>query len=94
MTELSPAARAQLTPTGKFDVLAGPRPRLVTDAEKMPGSRVLEGRFTAIQQAIGTPKGRPDAARYLAAFAEEAKSTGLVAAAIERNGIRGVSVAA
>ena len=79
---------------GKFDALAGLRPRLVADAEKMPGSRVLEGRFTAIQQAIGTPKGRPDAAKYLGAFAEEAKSAGMVAAAIERNGIRGVSVAA
>ena len=80
--------------TGKFDVLAGLRPRLVADAEKMPGSRVLEGRFTAIQQAIGTPKGRPDAAKYLVAFAKEAKSTGMVASAIERNGVRGVTVAA
>lgn len=79
---------------GGFDALAGLRPRLVTDAQKMPGSRILEGRFTAIQQAIGTPKGRPDAANYLRAFAEEAKSTGMVAAAMERNGVRGVNVAA
>ncbi len=79
---------------GKFDALAGLRPRLVTDAAKMPGSRVLDGRFTAIQQAMGTPKGRPDAAAYLAVFVREAKSSGLVAAAIERNGIRGVTVAA
>ena len=80
--------------SGKFDALAGLRPRLVADAEKMPGSRVLEGRFTAIQQAIGTPKGRADAATYLRAFAEEAKATGMVASAIERNGVRGVTVAA
>jgi len=79
---------------GKFDVLAGLRPRLVTDAERMPGSRVLEGRFTAVQQAMGTPKGRPEAAKYLVAFANEAKSSGMVAAAIERHGIRGVTVAA
>ncbi len=79
---------------GKFDALAGLRPRLVTDAEQMPGARVLEGRFTAIQQAIGTPKGRPEAAKYLAAFAEEAKASGMVAQAIDRNGIRGVTVAA
>jgi polar amino acid transport system substrate-binding protein len=79
---------------GGFDALAGLRPRLVADAEKMLGSRVLEGRFTAIQQAIGTPKGRPDAAGYLRAFAEEAKSSGMVAAAIERHGVRGVTVAA
>lgn len=78
----------------KLDALAGLRPRLVTDAAKLPGSRILDGRFTAIQQAIGTPKGRPAAAAYLRAFAEEAKATGMVAAAIERNDIRGVTVAA
>ncbi len=78
----------------KLDALAGLRPRLVTDAAKLPGSRILDGRFTAIQQAIGTPKGRPQAAAYLRAFAEEAKSAGLVAGAIERNAVRGVTVAA
>jgi polar amino acid transport system substrate-binding protein len=78
----------------KLDALAGLRPRLVTDAANLPGSRILEGRFTAIQQAIGTPKGRSEAANYLRAFAEEAKATGMVAAAIERNAIRGVTVAA
>ncbi|MSP98540.1 MAG: ABC transporter substrate-binding protein [Betaproteobacteria bacterium] len=80
--------------TQKLDALAGLRPRLVTDVEKMPGARILEGRFTAIQQAIGTPKGRPAAAAYLRAFAEEAKATGMVAAAIARHAVRGVSVAA
>jgi polar amino acid transport system substrate-binding protein len=78
----------------KFDALAGLLPRLVTDVEKLPGSRILPGRFTAVQQAIGAPKGRSAAAKYLCGFAEEAKATGLVAAAIERNGVRGVSVAA
>jgi polar amino acid transport system substrate-binding protein len=78
----------------KLDALAGLRPRLVTDAANLPGSRILDGRFTAIQQAIGTPKGRSAAASYLRAFAEEAKTTGMVAAAIERNGIKGVTVAA
>ena len=77
----------------KLDVLAGLRPRLVADAEKLPGSRVLEGRFTAIQQAIGTPKGRDVAAQYLREFVEDVKASGLVAKAIERHGVRGVSVA-
>jgi len=78
----------------KTDALAGLLPRLVTDVEKLPGSRILPGRFTAIQQAIGTPKGRAEGAKYLRAFAEEAKSSGMVAAAIERHGVRGVTVAA
>jgi polar amino acid transport system substrate-binding protein len=78
----------------KLDALAGLMPRLVVDVENMPGSRILPGRFTAVQQAIGAPKGRSEAAKYLCAFAEEAKATGLVAAAIERHAVRGVSVAA
>lgn len=78
----------------KLEALAGLRPRLVADAEKLPGSRVLEGRFTAIQQAIGILKGRDAAARYLREFVEDVKATGLVAEAIKRHGVRGVSVAA
>ena len=77
----------------KLEVLSGLKPRLVTDAEKLPGSRVLNGQFTAVQQAIGTPKSREAGAKYLREFAEEAKASGLVAEAIARHGVRGVSVA-
>jgi polar amino acid transport system substrate-binding protein len=77
----------------KLEVLSGLKPRLVVDAEKLPGSRVLEGQFTAVQQAIGTPKGRTAAAKYLREFVEEAKASGLVAQAIARHAVRGVSVA-
>jgi polar amino acid transport system substrate-binding protein len=77
----------------KLDVLAGLKPRLLQDREKLPGSRILEGRFTAVQQAIGTPKGRPAAAAYLREFARDIKSSGLVAQLIERHNVRGVTVA-
>lgn len=77
----------------KLDVLAGLKPRLLQDREKLAGSRILAGRFTAVQQAIGTPKGRPEAASYLRAFAEDIKASGLVAQGIERHGVGGVSVA-
>jgi polar amino acid transport system substrate-binding protein len=63
------------------------------DAAKLPGSRVLDGRFTAVQQSIGTPRAREAGARYLSEFVEEMKASGLVAGAIERHGVRGVSVA-
>src|SRR6266513_1026708 len=63
------------------------------DAEKLPGSRVLEGRFSAVQQAIGTAQGRPSGAKYLREFTEDAKASGFVAKAIERHAVRGVSVA-
>jgi polar amino acid transport system substrate-binding protein len=77
----------------KLEVLSGLKPRLITDAETLPGSRVLDGRFTAIQQSIGAPKGRDAAAKYLREFVEDVKASGFVAQAIAKHGVRGVSVA-
>lgn len=77
----------------KLEALAGLKPRLITDVHRIPGARLLEGQFTAVQQAIGTPKSRAAAAAYLRQFVEDAKASGFVAAAIERNGVQGVSVA-
>jgi polar amino acid transport system substrate-binding protein len=77
----------------KLDALSGLRPRLVLDVLKIPGAKILEGRFTAIQQAIGTPKGRPAGAQYLRDFVAEVKASGFVAGLIERHGARGLSVA-
>lgn len=78
----------------RLDALAGLKPRLITDQQALPGSRILDGRFTAVQQAIGTPKGRPAGAQYLRDFAEDAKRSGLVAQLIEKNNVRGLTVAA
>ena len=83
----------ELILAGKVDVVAGIRQHLVANAQKLPGSRVLDGRFMAIQQALGTPKGRDVAAKYLREFIEDVKASGFVDQAIERSGIRGVSVA-
>jgi polar amino acid transport system substrate-binding protein len=77
----------------KLDALSGLKPRLLMDVERLPGARILDGRFTAIQQGVGTPVARAAAAAYLRAFVEEIKSTGLVAQAIARHGVRGVNVA-
>jgi polar amino acid transport system substrate-binding protein len=78
----------------KCDALAGLRPRLITDQANLSGSRILDGNFTAVQQAAGTPKGRSAGARYLREFIEEVKESGLVAKTIEKNGVRGLTVAA
>ena len=77
----------------KLDALAGLKPRLLMDVAKLPGARVLDGQFTAVQQAIGTPKSRDAAAKYLRVFVEDVKASGLVAEAISRNAVHGVSVA-
>ena len=67
--------------------------RLTTDRDKLPGSRILYGRFTAVLQAIGNPKGRNAAAAYLREFVEDVKASGLVAKLMEKNGVRGLTVA-
>jgi polar amino acid transport system substrate-binding protein len=38
-----------------------------------------------IRQAMGTPQGRPAAARYLGSFIEEMKASGFVAEALKRS---------
>ncbi|HWI15324.1 MAG TPA: transporter substrate-binding domain-containing protein [Burkholderiales bacterium] len=78
----------------KLEALAGLKPRLVTDHDHLPGSRILDGRFTAVQQAAGTPKGRAAGAQYLREFIEDVKASGLVARTIEQNGVRGLTIAA
>ena len=78
----------------QLDALAGLRPRLITDLERLPGARILDGCFTAVQQAMGTPRGRDDAGfAYLAAFVEDAKASGLVASLIEKHAVQGLTVA-
>jgi polar amino acid transport system substrate-binding protein len=77
----------------KMDALAGLKSQLELDHDKLPGSRILEGRFTAVQQAAGTPKGHDTGAAYLREFIEDVKGSGFVARAITKNGIRGLTVA-
>jgi len=77
----------------KLSALAGLRPRLLSDLGKLPGSRILDGRFMSVQQAIGTSRKNPAGAAFLRGFVEEAKASGLVARLIERHKVRGLSVA-
>ena len=76
-----------------LEALAGLKPRLLTDQAAMPGSRILDGQFTAVQQAVGTSRRNAAAAAWLADFVEEAKASGLVARFIEQHKVRGLSVA-
>jgi polar amino acid transport system substrate-binding protein len=79
----------RLVDDGAADVLAGLRSGLAADAKRRPGARILDGYFTTVQQAIGTRRENADAARFLQAFVEEAKASGLVAALIEKHGVTG-----
>ena len=77
----------------KLEALGGLKPQLVADQQKLPGSRVLEGQVTGVQQSIGTPRARTQAAAFLREFVEDIKASGLVGRTIEANGVRGVAVA-
>lgn len=78
---------------GKLEALAGLRPGLLADLDKLPGARIIDGKFSAVQQAIGTAKKNTAGGAYLNDFVEEAKASGLVARLIERHKVRGLSVA-
>lgn len=78
---------------GGLDALAALRPALLADVTKIPGARILDGQFTAVQQAIGTARGNAAAAAFLQDFVTEAKTTGLVASLIARHKVQGLSVA-
>ena len=75
----SPGASVDVFFKEKLDALAGIRPMLDDVARIHPGTRVLEGRFAAVQQAIGTPRGHDTMAAYLRTFVEEIKNSGFVA---------------
>ena len=76
-----------------LEALAGLRPRLLADAAALPGSRILDGQFMSVQQAVGTARGNDAGAAFLRGFVEEAKASGLVASLIAKHGVRGLSVA-
>jgi polar amino acid transport system substrate-binding protein len=91
--ESSPEAAFELIVAGKVDALGGVRQHLVAHMKKLPGSRVLEGCFMAIQQALGIPRSRAAGLNYLREFIEDVKASGLVARALEKAGVQGVSIA-
>ena len=76
----------------RLEALAGLRPALEADARARSGARLLDGRFMAVQQAIGTLR-ENEAATFLRDFVREAIASGLVAGLIERHRVTGLSVA-
>ena len=89
----APAVLAALQ-AGQVEVAAGIRRLLEDWVAGHDGLRLLPGRFMVIQQAMGLPADRGDAAAAaLGAFVEEMKASGFVAASLQRHGIVGGSVA-
>jgi polar amino acid transport system substrate-binding protein len=83
----------QLFQREKLDALAGLRAVLANFQARLPGSRLLDGRFHAVQQAIGTPIQRTAAAAYLREFVQDLRA-GLAAQLIARHGVSALTVPA
>jgi len=77
----------------KLEAAAGVKQPIVAFAQAHPDTRVIPGRFMAIEQAMGTPKGRADGVRYLRKFVEEMKASGFVAKALKASGQGDAAVA-
>lgn len=88
----SPAVTDTMLAAG-HEVAAGVKQQLQADARRLPGLRLLEGRFMAINQAMAMPKGREQAIPYLRHFIGSLKSSGFIAQALDRHKIDGAAVA-
>ena len=78
----------------QLEVAAGVKQQLQADAQRLPGVRLLPGRFMVIHQAMGMPAQRSESARqFLNGFVEDAKQSGWVAQAFVRHQIQGAAVA-
>lgn len=78
----------------QLEVAAGVKQQLQADAQRLPGVRLLPGRFMVIHQAMGMPAQRSIAAReHLNTWVEHAKGSGWVGEALVRHGIQGAAVA-
>lgn len=72
-----------------LEVLAGLRPRLLNDVEKIPGSTLMNDSFTAVQQSIGCQPGRLEGAEFIQSFVRSSIESGFVESLIERHGVAG-----
>jgi polar amino acid transport system substrate-binding protein len=74
----------------ELDLFATNKPTLFQMSDQMPGSRLLDGRWGVEHIAVAIPRGRDGAMEYLRRFVEEAQTSGLLAEAVARAGLRGV----
>jgi len=78
----------------RLEVAAGVKQQLEADAARVANVRLLTDSFMVIQQAMGLPRNRGDAAAtLLRQFVEDMKASGFVAQSLARHGIKGASVA-
>jgi polar amino acid transport system substrate-binding protein len=84
-------AGVDMLAAGQIDAFATNKATLFEMAEKLPGSKVLDGKWGVERHAIAIPKGRDQGRAFVEKFTHDAKAEGLVKAAIERAGLRGAA---
>jgi polar amino acid transport system substrate-binding protein len=82
-------AAIDMMSAGDLNAFATNKATLFEMAEKLPGSKVLDGRWGVERHAIAIPKGRDRGIAFVRKFTDDVKSEGLVNAAITRAGLRG-----
>jgi polar amino acid transport system substrate-binding protein len=87
------AAGADLLRSGKVSAYAAPRPALLVLSAELPGTHVLDDSFATVSWAAFVPKGNIERLAYVSEFVENAKTSGLVKQFIERENLRGITVA-
>lgn len=83
----------EMLSAGKIDAFATNKATLFEMAEKLTGSKVLDGRWGLERHAIAIPKGRDQALPAVRKFTDDVKAEGFVAAAVARAGLRGAMTA-
>jgi len=84
-------AGGEMLQSRTIDVFAANKANLFQLADKMPGSRVLDGRIGVDEVAIAVPKGHEAAMTYLERYIAAARSEGLIEASVKRAGLRGAA---
>jgi polar amino acid transport system substrate-binding protein len=82
-------AAIDMMAAGQLDAFATNKATLFEMAEKLPGSKVMDGRWGVERHSIAIPKGRYQGMVFVEKFTRDAKSEGLVKAAVARAGLRG-----
>ena len=86
-------ATIELFTKDKLEALAGLRVGLEVDIKRIPGTRIVEGEFTMVQQGACARKGDQVANQFMFEFIETAKASGLVAQLIQKHRVHGLLVA-
>jgi polar amino acid transport system substrate-binding protein len=91
-----PVSNLQIVPemfaNGQVDAFATNKGILFDLADRVPGSRVLEGSYTTERQSVAVPKGREFATDFLEQFLRKAVAGGLVADSARRARARGLII--